>query len=330
MYSRKVNNLFHDCSEALVKIKQAFHTGAVDLPPEAATSPFHSITPPETFDLDEFEPLPDREMHLLHSNGAVDHHVTTREQIILQDPLEDRSYLESQFGVDERFPEGDVPRMGIDFDEDLLDKPSREASPDAVTLQDEVLRVNMGDGMNYDEMDRMEPMDVDDDHHETGTHALGMDMDLDYQPEAEGIENGDMNRSIGMIEDLERDRHSEEIEQDNFDLQLNKPDELERAMPGTLETEEYEGKGVFVEEADKEETVEKPGIDDHVQEVVEDERAGLEALQALMLLHPLMVKKQAVNDRFYRALYSVLLVESVAKKCCEEEEDALRRHGSKM
>ncbi|OAE28424.1 hypothetical protein AXG93_115s1130 [Marchantia polymorpha subsp. ruderalis] len=300
IYSRKVNYLFHDCSEALVKIKQAFHAGAVDLPPEAATAPFHSITLPETFDLDEFEPLPDREMHLLHSNGAVDHHVTTREQITLQDPLEDSSYLESQFGLDERFPEGDVPRMGIDFDEDLLDKPSREASPDAVTLQeDEVLRVNMGDGMDYDEMDRMEPMDVDDDHHEPGTPALGMDMDLDYQPEAEGIEDGDLNRSPGMIEDLERDRHSEEIEHDNFELELNKPDQLEPATPGTLETEEDEGKGVFVEEADKEEkvdeeeTAEKPGIDDHVQkadeeepsfekeevdkqEVVEDERAGLE------------------------------------------------------
>ncbi|BBM98893.1 ribosome biogenesis protein MAK21 [Marchantia polymorpha subsp. ruderalis] len=37
------------------------------------------------------------------------------------------------------------------------------------------------------------------------------------------------------------------------------------------------------------------------------------AVQALMLLHQLMVKNQAVNDRFYRALYSVLLSESLAK-----------------
>ncbi|CAK9270162.1 unnamed protein product [Sphagnum jensenii] len=59
IYSRKVNYLFHDCSEALTKIKQAFHSGVVDLPPEAATAPFNAITLPENFDLDELEPLPD-------------------------------------------------------------------------------------------------------------------------------------------------------------------------------------------------------------------------------------------------------------------------------
>lgn len=70
IYSRKVNYLFHDCSEALIKIKQAFHSGVVDLPPEAATAPFHAITLPENFDLDELEPLPDRENAML--NGYVD------------------------------------------------------------------------------------------------------------------------------------------------------------------------------------------------------------------------------------------------------------------
>ncbi|KAL2652822.1 hypothetical protein R1flu_020950 [Riccia fluitans] len=37
------------------------------------------------------------------------------------------------------------------------------------------------------------------------------------------------------------------------------------------------------------------------------------AVQALMLLHQLMVKNQAVSDRFYRALYSVLLSDALAK-----------------
>ncbi|CAK9266030.1 unnamed protein product [Sphagnum jensenii] len=69
IYSRKVNYLFHDCSEALTKIKQAFHSGVVDLPPEAATAPFNAITLPENFDLDELEPLPDRESAMLLSNG---------------------------------------------------------------------------------------------------------------------------------------------------------------------------------------------------------------------------------------------------------------------
>lgn len=56
-----MNYLFDDCSEALLKIKQAFRSTAVDLPPEESTAPYHSITLPETFDLDDFE-LPDNEM----------------------------------------------------------------------------------------------------------------------------------------------------------------------------------------------------------------------------------------------------------------------------
>lgn len=61
IYSRKVNYLFDDCSEALLKIKQAFRSTAVDLPPEESTAPYHSITLPETFDLDDFE-LPDSDI----------------------------------------------------------------------------------------------------------------------------------------------------------------------------------------------------------------------------------------------------------------------------
>lgn len=61
IYSRKVGYLFDDCSEALLKVKQAFRSTAVDLPPEESTAPYHSITLPETFDLDDFE-LPDNEI----------------------------------------------------------------------------------------------------------------------------------------------------------------------------------------------------------------------------------------------------------------------------
>lgn len=62
IYSKKVNYLFDDCSEALLKVKQAFRSAAVDLPPEETTAPYHSITMPETFDLDDFE-LPDSDFH---------------------------------------------------------------------------------------------------------------------------------------------------------------------------------------------------------------------------------------------------------------------------
>ncbi|KAK6911774.1 Rad21/Rec8-like protein, N-terminal [Dillenia turbinata] len=119
IYSRKVNYLFDDCSEALLKIKQAFRSTAVDLPPEESTAPYHSITLPETFDLDDFE-LPDSD---IFKGNYVDHHISTQEQITLQDTMEGVVYSTSQFGLDERFGDGDTSQIGLDLDEDLfLDK----------------------------------------------------------------------------------------------------------------------------------------------------------------------------------------------------------------
>ncbi|KAF4385203.1 hypothetical protein G4B88_026486 [Cannabis sativa] len=40
-------------SETLLKVKQAFCSTAVDLPPEESTAPYHYIILPETFDLNE-------------------------------------------------------------------------------------------------------------------------------------------------------------------------------------------------------------------------------------------------------------------------------------
>ncbi|KAI3935260.1 hypothetical protein MKW92_013248 [Papaver armeniacum] len=126
IYSRKVNYLFHDCSEALLQVKQAFRSTAVDLPPEESTAPYHSITLPETFDLDDFE-LPDNDIQ----GNYVDHHVSTREQITLQDTMEGVVYSTSQFGLDERFGDGDTSQIGLDLEEDLfLEKgsPSRSTA----------------------------------------------------------------------------------------------------------------------------------------------------------------------------------------------------------
>ncbi|TYK08342.1 sister chromatid cohesion 1 protein 4 isoform X2 [Cucumis melo var. makuwa] len=116
IYSRKVNYLFDDCSEALLKIKQAFRSTAVDLPPEESTAPYHSITLPETFDLDDFE-LPDNE---IYQGNYVDHHVSSREQITLQDTMEGVVYTTSQFGLDERFGDGDASQIGLDLEEELF------------------------------------------------------------------------------------------------------------------------------------------------------------------------------------------------------------------
>ncbi|GMI88713.1 hypothetical protein HRI_002540500 [Hibiscus trionum] len=118
IYSRKVNYLFDDCSEALLKIKQAFRSTAVDLPPEESTAPYHSITLPETFDLDDFE-LPDNE---IFQGNYVDHHVSSREQITLQDTMDGVVYSTLQFGLDERFGDGDTSQIGLLDEELVLDR----------------------------------------------------------------------------------------------------------------------------------------------------------------------------------------------------------------
>ncbi|XP_022893065.1 sister chromatid cohesion 1 protein 4-like [Olea europaea var. sylvestris] len=111
IYSRKVSYLFDDCSEALLKVKQAFRSAAVDLPPEESKAPYHSITLPETFDLDDFE-LPDND---IFQGNYVDHHISSREQITLQDTVDGIGYSTSKFGLDERFGDGDA--SGLDLDE---------------------------------------------------------------------------------------------------------------------------------------------------------------------------------------------------------------------
>ncbi|RWR83915.1 Rad21/Rec8-like protein [Cinnamomum micranthum f. kanehirae] len=150
IYSRKVNYLFHDCSEALLKIKQAFRATAVDLPPEESTAPYHSITLPETFDLDDFE-LPDNAF--FHGN-YVDHHVSAREQITLQDTMEGMVYSTSQFGLDERFGDGDASQIGLDLDEDLfLEKASSGPSLAPLGMEENVDPDSSSQPLTFTEMD---------------------------------------------------------------------------------------------------------------------------------------------------------------------------------
>ncbi|KAI7742828.1 hypothetical protein M8C21_005668, partial [Ambrosia artemisiifolia] len=101
-----------DFYEALLKVKQAFRSTAVDLPPEESTAPYHSITLPETFDLDDFE-LPDNDLQ----GSYVDQHISSKDQITLQDTMEGVVYSTSKFGLDERF--GDEA-SGLDLEEELL------------------------------------------------------------------------------------------------------------------------------------------------------------------------------------------------------------------
>ncbi|KAK4796140.1 hypothetical protein SAY86_028466 [Trapa natans] len=86
IYSRQVNYLFDDCSEALLK---------------------------RHFYLEDFELL-DNENFL---GNYADHHVSAKEQITLQDTREGVVYSTSQFGPDERFGDGDTGQIHLDLEE---------------------------------------------------------------------------------------------------------------------------------------------------------------------------------------------------------------------
>ncbi|KAJ4957873.1 hypothetical protein NE237_024984 [Protea cynaroides] len=200
IYSRKVNYLFHDCSEALLKVKQAFRSTVVDLPPEESTAPYHSITLPETFDLDDFE-LPDS---ALFQGNYVDHHVSTREQITLQDTMDGAVYSTSQFGLDERFGDGDTSQIGLDLDEDLfLDKAAASRCAEDLLATEE----NVGPQPGGEPMTPFTGIDIDEDENNTERAAEILEVIL---PDGSGKQIGSNAHELKM--DYESAIHSDQIE----------------------------------------------------------------------------------------------------------------------
>ncbi|XP_074588162.1 sister chromatid cohesion 1 protein 4-like isoform X2 [Curcuma longa] len=171
IYSRKVNYLFHDCSEALLKVKQAFRSTAVDLPPEESVAPYHSITLPETFHLDDFE-LPDTAIH----GDFVDHHVSAKEQITLQDTMDGTGYSMLQFGLDETFGDGTASQIGLELEEDLflVEDNHPSSQHDASTLVSDECAVHHDQSLFSFPLT---PMDIDDDD-KTG---IVKDRDVDLK-----------------------------------------------------------------------------------------------------------------------------------------------------
>ncbi|KAI3516276.1 hypothetical protein L1887_15187 [Cichorium endivia] len=93
---------------------------AVDLPREESTATYHSITLPETFDLYDFVNVSHIDFELpdtteIFQGNYVDHHISSKEQITLQDTMEGVVYSTSNFGLDERFGDGDA--CGLDLHE---------------------------------------------------------------------------------------------------------------------------------------------------------------------------------------------------------------------
>lgn len=55
IYSKKVDYLYQDYNFFLITIRKAFNSVEVNLPEDATHAPFHSVTLPNTFELDALD-----------------------------------------------------------------------------------------------------------------------------------------------------------------------------------------------------------------------------------------------------------------------------------
>ncbi|XP_015571019.1 sister chromatid cohesion 1 protein 3 [Ricinus communis] len=99
IYSKKVDFLYHDCNVVLVGLRKAFTSIEVNLPENATTAKFESVTLPPTFDLDALDVDFD-----IDAYGSPDNHMRSQEEITLQDQI----------------PTDRDPYVVISFDEDVM------------------------------------------------------------------------------------------------------------------------------------------------------------------------------------------------------------------
>ncbi|PIA29596.1 hypothetical protein AQUCO_05800021v1, partial [Aquilegia coerulea] len=243
IYSRKVNYLFHDCSEALLKVKQAFRSTAVDLPPEESTAPYHSITLPETFDLDDFE-LPDSDNY---QGNFVDHHVSTREQITLQDSMDGVVYSTSQFGLDERFGDGDTSQIGLDLDEELFSDKVRTPGNTGLLDSD-----NVRPQTSAEPLTPFMDMDIDDDQTMTSNdrvvEAMLTNAKEDSNAPDEIIADGHASLCESQMQDSVSYGHGLPVEQLGIPVPTNGHDDKVLADGLVNETFPCDSEGVVMEE----------------------------------------------------------------------------------
>jgi cohesin complex subunit SCC1 len=189
VYDRKIGYLFHDCSEALIKAKQAFRQErAVDLDPEAAIADERMITLPENYDDLEMYYDPNAKYGIMlgegeEAEGRLALRVDRRE-ITLMD----------EFEVDEF--EGEFRQAAEERELAVVDDDLFNEDGDAVrTNPNEKVDLILG---NYNEDDDFGgvPMDAggnDDDDDRMHNELQPLPVDDDMQKELEGAILGDVN-----------------------------------------------------------------------------------------------------------------------------------------
>jgi cohesin complex subunit SCC1 len=110
IFNRKVTYLYGDCENALLKLKQAYKPGNVDLPKDEAMAPYNAITLPDNFELPELDNLSERWATPLLTR--TDKYTTSKANITLEDRVTHDPFDISQ---DEVLPAGEA----LHFDQPL-------------------------------------------------------------------------------------------------------------------------------------------------------------------------------------------------------------------
>ncbi|XP_020530537.1 sister chromatid cohesion 1 protein 3 isoform X1 [Amborella trichopoda] len=96
IYSKKVDYLYHDCNEALSKLRSTIASIHVDLPAYASCAAFSSVTLPNTFQLDALDMD-------YHTAEAPDNHLKPHDQITISDQVPGEGSPYTKFFVNEDF-----------------------------------------------------------------------------------------------------------------------------------------------------------------------------------------------------------------------------------
>ncbi|KAF3452275.1 hypothetical protein FNV43_RR02708 [Rhamnella rubrinervis] len=204
--------------EALLKIKQAFRSTAVDLPPEESTLPYHSIT-----------------LRRLLISMILSYLIMKSFRITLQDTMDGVVYSTSQFGLDERFGDGDASQIGLDLDEKEVlaaNKEALELAQSSPGLEEEPSQPTVQGALAHD--DRLESKDhsltnsvavectenvisKSDPHHENDNAEWSLEKNLNYET------------VVGM--------HSEENGYLLGDMKIKEADPQGHSLPPVVTTE---------------------------------------------------------------------------------------------
>ncbi|KAG0478349.1 hypothetical protein HPP92_013068 [Vanilla planifolia] len=131
-------------------------------------------------------------------SNFVDHHVSTREQITLQDNVNGTAFPTSKFGLDERFGDEDTSQIGLELDEELFMDKNISLQHNEVSLDLKVSGLHMGENS-------------------VPSTSMTIDAQFGYVEEkgiriqnvlSELLSNNYDKKSFSSIEDLERDADS--------------------------------------------------------------------------------------------------------------------------